>query len=87
MFGNIPILARRYGLERVRPFASNRNWADEVINYCRRLIVETTCYVQLSQPNYHQNVTPCKIRPYSFMDLKTFLIENQWAEHVPRHRP
>lgn len=83
MFQNIPILARKYRLEQIRPCVDGK-WPKQAVHCCYTLIVFQLCYVRVSGSNYLRDKTPCSIAPPGLRDLKEILIEYQLAEHVRR---
>lgn len=91
MFGNIPILARKYCLNRIRPVPPNENWPAEVVKLAKNILVGNTCSIHISNSDIphilDRDICPCSIKATGWGDLKNLLIEKDWARHAVRQNP
>lgn len=89
MFGDIPVLSRRYKLANIQPPRNNEIWPENARQFCSNKILEKHCEIvlsaeQLNEPlNGDEAVELCQLNIFTRdEDLASALIDYGYAERL-----
>lgn len=89
MFGDIPVLSRRYQLENIQPPQGSEMWSEKARTFCSVTILEKHCEVVLSTEQQNEPldgdevVELCRLDIFNKdKDLASALINHGYAEPV-----